>query len=84
MCPCNADCAYTDYPGTCVPADAGCCRNDSGCPTGNRCVKGVCKEQLVDGTCWVDRDCPGSYCSAPNVCDCGLDCALPDVPGQCA
>jgi hypothetical protein len=84
VCSCNADCAYQDRMGQCVPNNAGCCRNDEACMTGNECVAGVCKLKLPAGSCWSDRDCSnGTTCRNAQVCRCGAACLLPDVMGQC-
>jgi hypothetical protein len=82
VCPCNADCDSIDYPGTCIAADASCCRDDASCGNG-RCVSGMCKPPLGGGTCWSDRDCFGGTCYGARVCPCGTQCILADEPGYC-
>jgi hypothetical protein len=84
VCPCNADCAYNDSMGRCVPNDASCCRTNEACMTGYECVAGVCKLQPAVGMCWDDRRCVGgTKCKNAQVCPCGAACLLPDVMGQC-
>jgi hypothetical protein len=83
-CPCNADCAYNDIMGQCVPSNASCCRSNQDCMTGSECVAGVCKLQPAAGMCWDDRRCfGGTKCKNAQVCPCGAACLLPDVLGQC-
>src|SRR5262249_45079097 len=64
ICGCNIACPYPDYPGTCVPSSSGCCLTDVNCPTGQECVKGVCKLPVVGG-CWSNKDCNGLTCHNP-------------------
>jgi hypothetical protein len=83
VCPCAADCQYADSPGSCVPANLGCCRDDTNCPGGGHCVSGVCKPALEGGSCWSDHDCLGALCLGAQVCPCGVDCLAPDTEGYC-
>lgn len=82
VCPCTADCDGVDEPGTCVPKDADCCRDDGDCKESRTCLSGVCKAADPNG-CWSDRDCSGGTCEGESLCACGMDCILPDTPGQC-
>ncbi len=85
ICPCNADCAYGDSPGTCVPNDMGCCKNDGDCSgSAGQCVAGHCLTPAPVGTCWADRDCFGATCEGEQVCACGTSCLVPDTPGTCS
>ncbi len=83
VCACNEICSSRDYPGTCVPNDQGCCRDDSDCDMGEQCLAGMCKEPAMTG-CWSDRDCGEGTCEGESICACGMACALPDTPGICA
>jgi hypothetical protein len=82
---CLADCAGADEAGTCVPNGFGCCRTNSNCPLGQRCIDGMCKAPPGMNRCWTDRECSfGSKCIGAQICPCGTACALPDVPGTCS
>ena len=82
VCPCNADCDGFDEPGTCVPKSGDCCLDDGDCKESRTCLSGVCKAADPNG-CWSDRECVDGTCEGESICACGMDCILPDMPGQC-
>ena len=85
ICPCDADCAVGDTPGSCRARLSGCCRDDEDCGNGRACTRaGSCAAAPDFGRCWVDEDCGhGLRCSGASVCPCGVLCGVADVPGSC-
>jgi hypothetical protein len=85
LCVCGEPCARANTPGSCVPADAGCCLSDEDCGDGE-CVRGVCKAKAGDfPACWRSSDCaiPEYLCMGANFCACGTSCFVADAPGVC-